>query len=287
MDALFEDSRKAIEKFQRDHFQDCMAAVKKAVEDANRPQLEQMKALVEKALPQLTKNVLADFQRPHIELAQALAKEMLDRSSAEAKKAFEAFGGVLTECQKVIWARGWMVDADCPLVAIVKESETEDSGRDVGLLDEMMLEYYGEKKVEHESYLLESWPNRSAAFEEAFEAAKNGTYRSAVIQLLTLTEYITFERAKARFFALQFKKGLGKPISRLYLELESRSPSMARMLRVLSAYSPVCCCEEDAIPGIVNRHQVLHGADDCYGTEMNYYRCISLNVFLTRYLKNT
>lgn len=251
------------------------SSLTRAILEVQRPQLELAKAAIEKAVPSM--------QRPVFEAARAAVEQLQEQRTAEMRAIMEGFGQVLTACQEILWQRSWMVDSDCPLVAIVKGAEVPDGDRDVSKLDAWMLEYFEERREQHESFLLQSWPAREAALQDAFALYQEGRHRPAILTLLPLIEYVSFERTGTKFFEQRDMKGGGR-VSRTYLRLVGQSGKIDRILQVLAKYSPMYCGEQDAIPQIINRHSAIHGRDDSFGTEMNYFRCISVLVFLTRYL---
>jgi hypothetical protein len=230
-------------------------------------------------------NAIVKKQAPSLSQAREALVELVAgvqcEAAKEARVALDAFGKVLTVHQKLLWSRGWMVDEKCPLVAINKGAEKEDGTWDHDQVDQWMLEYFQENIAKHQQLLLNTWPDRAEALQEIFDLAASGKFRGAIAALLPMVDYISQQRAGAKFFNLTHMKG-GKMVSTAYKAL-IESANVSRVLEVLCEYSPVYCIQDGRKKGIINRHDVLHGDDDTYGTEMNYFRCLSIAVSLTTF----
>ena len=167
--------------------------------------------------------------------------------------------------------RGWFLGPRMPVAVIPQLGRTvEVSPNDV---DEAVGLHVRRHLDDIEAALVESYPHRSQLVQEGFWAHRKCKYSLSIPAFLIQADGIFHDSFQKYLFITRERKDAVRAVSS-----EVRGRFFQAVLYPLSVDTPLWVdtrCLEDTFEGL-NRHQVLHGIEVEYNTELNSLKAISL-----------
>lgn len=138
--------------------------------------------------------------------------------------------------------------------------------------DRLMCEKTRDRLDDIEADLLAAFPSRSPILQEAFEAHRQAMFNLSVPVLIAQADGIWHDRCQKSPFSKERRKAVPQIIS--HPNARTAAP-LARAL--LGGRWPLALNTRQRRPEFsdLNRHQVLHGEDTDYGTELNSLKAVS------------
>lgn len=153
-------------------------------------------------------------------------------------------------------------------------------------LDEYLSKNYTDRLLEIEANLKLKHPSREQIINEAFYAHNQGLFYSSICLFITLVDGICDDVYQAKFFINNKKDHLPQ----IKDKIEDRMNFADFILTPVINKGPINSWEKelDKHPIRLNRHEIIHGIDVSYGTQINSLRFISMLSyidFVTTYFK--
>lgn len=175
----------------------------------------------------------------------------------------ERLVGVLVE-------RGWYPDTRMAPASLALLSSCIDE--DPCAIDEIMQDVFRERLANIEARLAGEYPERSAVLRDAFWAHRASRYNLSIPVFLSQADGIWCDRINRNLF----HNGTSEAIQTLLLQVSD--PNARELIRALDTSGwPLAMSKGRRPSGFtdLNRHQVLHGEDIGYGTEINSLKAAS------------
>lgn len=175
----------------------------------------------------------------------------------------------------LIAQHGWYIDLESEFNFPSLIAEKLTNSQEI-FAYEMLSNYYKENIEQIFERLIQRHPIRKDILLQTLEAFKNKLYCLVVPTLLSQIDGICFDFTKKKFF---IKERNNKYLPQITSELEKSSSSfLALYLSPLQNQTPIMVREQDIdqFPCRLNRHEILHGINSEYGTEINSLKIISL-----------
>ena len=177
----------------------------------------------------------------------------------------------MKESALVLLKFGWYIPGDFELKKIAELTELVKSKK-VKKSDKILTDFFNEKIDNIEENLITKHSERSEILKEAFNSHKMKMYYSSTILFLSQADGITESKMFIR------RKNFDKNID------PTKNPDF---INVLGEESPLNVdTRKDENPDFfsdLNRHGVMHGLSNNYGTEKNSLRALSLLCFVDDY----
>lgn len=206
------------------------------------------------------------FENPILEQLDNF-KEIGERLKEYAEKTPEYF--------LLIAQHGWFIDLESELNLPAKVAfEIQDD--ELETAKELMAEYYKENIDQIFNKLIKRHPNRKEILTQILSAYNNGNYSLLIPSVLTQVDGICFDFTKKKFF---IKEKMNIYLPQVTSELEKSAGTFLDLyLSPLQNQTPIMVREQDIskFPCHLNRHEILHGINTDYGTEVNSLKVISL-----------
>ncbi len=243
-----------------------MAGITAAILNAHRP-FEQFRKHVEKQA-RLTRQIFEQF-RPNIEAIKQM-RENSKNFSRETKSALRKLG-----------EQGWYLDHDTTPAETWKFARAIDND-DHDEAQKALVTHYRRRYPEIFTKLTEKHPHRAKIINQAAVAHKKKQFYLSVPVLLAQADGICKEHTGFELF----KKEHGRPVTARIYDLADEDSLRAAFLYPLSIILPILDSKEPdkADSQRLNRHEVLHGVNLQYGTEVNSLKSISLLYYITNVL---
>jgi hypothetical protein len=250
-------------------------AMQKAVEPAIRFQknLNQPLLNFQKSFEHINKIYasIPKFENPILEHMDAF-KEIGERLKEYAEKTPEYF--------LLIAQHGWFIDLESELNLPGKVAYEIQHG-ELESANELLLGYYNENIEQIFERLIDRHPSRKEILTQILDAFKNENYSLLVPSVLTQVDGICFDFTKRKFF---IKEKKNKYLPQVTSELEKSAGDFLDLyLSPLQNQTPIMVREQDIskFPCHLNRHEILHGINADYGTEINSLKVISLLKYIS------
>lgn len=192
-------------------------------------------------------------------------------------EALQAFPGVVRRCTSELAALGWFVDMGYGARHLDDLSRWIQAG-EITAVDDFLVKHLIKRQADIQSTLLKQYPARSPALQEAFRCASMEMYYAAIPVLLAQVDGVAVDILGGKFF----KSDSRRP--------QVAAPLLSRQLDdiqrgYLSAFeknSGINASDtyEHEFPHSPNRHKILHGLDNAYGTQVTYFKALSLLNFV-------
>lgn len=157
--------------------------------------------------------------------------------------------------------------------------------------DKYMSQYISINADDFKANLINNYPNRKIQIEDAFRAHELGIYYSSIPTFLALAEGIGRDLYPEIGI---FAKRSGLPVTNdLFNSMSGLSvfeESVLKPLKVASEVTRTINNPTSHERTILNRHLIMHGRSDQYGSEVNSLKAISLAYFVHKslsHIKNT
>ena len=263
-----------IRKLQKQWAEQSMA-IQKAIE----PTLELQKKLNEplmnfrKSFENINKIYasIPKFENPFLQHLQTF-KKIGERLKIYVKKTPGHF--------LLIAQHGWFIDLESELdfpsevANYIQKNETDAA-------KELLVNYYKTNFDRIFKKLIKRHYNRKEILEEIKSSFLIGNYSVLIPTVLTQVDGICFDFTKRKFF---LKDKNNNYLPQVTGELEKSSGTFLELcLTPLQNQTPIMAREKDMsnFPCNLNRHEILHGINFDYGTEINSLKVISLLKYIS------
>lgn len=178
---------------------------------------------------------------------------------------------------KLLAERGWYLDHEFPIGKVKRLREHLEQGNEEAV-DKFMCTYFCEALPALKVNLSQKYPHRTLALNAALDALANKQPVLAIPILLAQSDGICSELLGAKLF----QKEKGRPLVAKKIEALNLDDASGVFLSVLSFPGGVAASTDfrDKYPHCLNRHEILHGLDSTYGTEINGWKALSLLSFV-------
>lgn len=250
-------------------------AMQKAVEPALAMQksLEQPLLNFQKSFEHINKIYasIPKFENPILEHLDTF-KEIGEKLKEYAERTPEYF--------LLIAQHGWFIDLESELNLPSRVAYELQDG-ELETANELLIEYYKENLEQIFQSLIKRHPNRKEILSQILNGYKNGSHSLLIPSILTQVDGICFDFTKRKFF---IKERKNKYLPQVTSELErSAGNFLGLYLSPLQNQTPIMVQEKDIskFPCHLNRHEILHGINTDYGTEINSLKVISLLKYIS------
>lgn len=175
----------------------------------------------------------------------------------------------------LIAQHGWFIDLESEL-NLAGKVVFEIQNDELQTANELLVEYYKENLDQIFDSLIKRHSGRKEILTQILNAYKNGNYYLLIPSVLTQVDGICFDFTKRKFF---IKDKKNKYLPQVTSELEKSAGAFLDLyLSPLQNQTPIMVREQDIskFPCHLNRHEILHGINTDYGTEVNSLKVISL-----------
>ena len=199
------------------------------------------------------------------------------------RESLAALPGDIESVSKSLAGRGWYIDSEMPITVLRPVLACFVEGREAEV-DEFFVRHFSSRVESLQDQLLASYPLRSKPLTQAFAAHRSGQYELSIAVFLAQADGICAQVLGGKLF----QKRDGRPQVAKKLEAMDLPDSSGVFLSVLGLPGGICANEEFRVkfPNCLNRHEILHGIDSNYGTEMNGWKAISLVGFVGLFASN-
>lgn len=196
--------------------------------------------------------------------------------TAEAMKVFVQIAhlsGMFPEGIKTLAKYGWYMSNEIELqriskaIRLIKKNNVEDANR-------LLVQFYTDNLDEIENGLYRKCPKRKEAIQQAIGAHKHGLYFASTPTLLIQADGICNGKL--------YKQSNGKKPGLTNFFETSCPDYTAQLLGILTEISAIDSKieQKDSYFSDLNRHEVIHGLNLNYGTEINSLKALSLLCFV-------
>ena len=175
---------------------------------------------------------------------------------------------------------GWFIDLESDLNLALRVAYKLQKN-EIEVANELMISYYKENLSNIFKRLIERHPNRKEILSQIQNGYKNKYHSIIIPTILTQIDGICFDFTKRKFF---IKERKNKFLPQVTSEIEKLADSFLNLyLSPIQNQTPIMVREKDIsnFPCYLNRHEILHGINTDYGTEINSLRVISLLKYLS------
>ena len=172
---------------------------------------------------------------------------------------------------------GWYMSPDMSVTSIAETGKLFSSGR-VLEADQQMVAFFKNNESRIEGTLNEHFPARAPIIKRAFDAHRRGYYELSIPVMLAQADGICFELIGKPLYQKRYSSPLTAHFADRFGAAAVLSPSLEPLRRV--GQITVDSKEVQSVPGILNRHGILHGSIIDYATPINSYKVISLLSYL-------
>ncbi|WP_187372208.1 hypothetical protein, partial [Vibrio cholerae] len=149
--------------------------------------------------------------------------------------------------------------------------------------DKFLMEYFNSKAEEIERILLEKLPRRESQIKQAFIAYREQLYYLSIPALLILAESVCRDLSGNLGLYSKHKQGSNKAHKPLTDDLFDNMDDIDQLEEVLfiplrkrSSLTKNCSNPTAHQKKLLNRHLIIHGQSDNYGSEINSIKSLSL-----------
>ncbi len=198
----------------------------------------------------------------------------------EIGERLKAYSEETPKCFLLIAQHGWYIDLESELNFPALVAEKLNSQQE-NIAYELLADYYRQNIQEIFERLIKRHPNRKEVFLQSLEGFNSNLHFLVIPTLLSQIDGICFDFTKKKFF---LKERNNKYLPQITSELENSASSFLSLyLSPLQNQTPIMVREEDIdkFPCKLNRHEILHGINSEYGTEINSLKIISLIKYIS------
>lgn len=204
---------------------------------------------------------------------------------------FENIGEILKAYEEqtpkhilLIAQHGWFIEIDVDLgmaAGIYNEIESGDYEK----VDQRLISYYSENLELIFNTLVDRHKNREEILREILLAYNNRSYYTLIPTIFSQVDGICSDFTKEKFFMKENnKKSKNRFLPKVTAELEKNEGGILEFyLSPLQNQTPIIAREEDLgkYPCKLNRHEIMHGVNTTYGTQINSLKAISLLKYIS------
>jgi hypothetical protein len=185
----------------------------------------------------------------------------------------------------LIAQHGWFIDLESE-INFPRKVACQIQNDELETANELLVDYYRERLDQIFNRLIKRHPNRQKILEQVLNAYRNGSHSLLIPSVLTQVDGICFDFTKRKFF---IKEKNNKYLPQVTSGLEKSAGAFLDLyLSPLQNQIPIMVREQDIsqFPCHLNRHEILHGINADYGTEVNSLKVISLLKYVSDLLTN-
>jgi hypothetical protein len=171
---------------------------------------------------------------------------------------------------------GWYLDPEMFVNDPDRFANEFESGQGQAAED-ALCRYFRDRAPEISKTLQEAVPARARLIKDAFAAHERGEYGLSIVALLAQVDGICFEVTGNHYFR-RMRGGPPAPRTHAFVS-QVQDAYRAAILSPLGEPLPINATEKErsgSAPGLLNRHEVMHGDSLAFDTEINSLRAISL-----------
>lgn len=206
------------------------------------------------------------------------------------QSGFQEFTDKLTEETKhsiiILAQHGWFISLNMSSSEIVK-CATSVLDDEIDGVDKIMTSYYRNYSDTIREFLTQKFPNRSIVLNDAFEAHNRNKFNLSIPIFLIQSDGICDEVIGIQLYSRE----KGGPKTTNYAAQFQHDSFMSALLEPFRIKLPISANEREreslTIENYLNRHEILHGENCNYGTEINSLKAISLINFVATVLLKT
>lgn len=197
---------------------------------------------------------------------------------AAMQDAAVVFCAQLPKLEEGLTKRAWFVSAEVPVTLLRKCEKAMAEGNFVAV-DELMSSFTENRAEVVGEAALKYFPARKLAVDAAFAAHHRGDYWCAIPLLLSQADGVCRDMLNAQLYS---KSKRNRRQLEDALRPLSDQDTLAILLHALRINGPLNASSSEMVqyPGMLNRHEVLHGSSTVFGTRLNSLKSISLIDFL-------
>jgi hypothetical protein len=140
-------------------------------------------------------------------------------------------------------------------------------------LDLYLSNYYTNKLATIKNGLNAKYPKRKSILNQAFQSHENGMYYSSICLLITQIDGICQDIFNAKFFINKsYLPEIKVKLDKKKIKYSDFLLSVINKKAIINSWEK----EIDQFPIRLNRHEIIHGVDTSYGTELNSLKIISM-----------
>lgn len=180
----------------------------------------------------------------------------------------------------LIAQHGWFIDLESELNFPSEVANYIQKG-EINTAKKLLVNYYKKKLDRIFEKLIKRHHNRKEILEEIRTSFRTGNHSVLIPTVLTQIDGICFDFTKRKFF---IKDKNNNYLPQVTSELEKSSGTFLDLfLTPLQNQTPIMAREKDIsnFPCHLNRHEILHGINFDYGTEINSLKVISLLKYIS------
>jgi hypothetical protein len=233
-------------------------------------------ATIRQSLTELSQTINSTFSTDFVEQIKAVFEdlgEQLYKILQAVKVALDRLPPELQQLIPLLADRGWFVSDEIP-VSILPYLKKQFELKNLGRVDECMANCIREVAPSILSSAIKDFPRRTEILSAAFKAYDAKEYALSIPILLIQAEGICQDILSVKLFS----KKKGVPVTKSALEPLPNDPLTEAMLSPLMTGCGITANENERqeYPNAFNRHEILHGIDVEYASEINALKAISL-----------
>jgi hypothetical protein len=195
--------------------------------------------------------------------------------SAQCLRSYKDLPLQLRDSLLALAEQGWFLDFDMPLGITLKLKEYSFSE-----IESFIERYFDERKDAIKNAIIDKYPHRAHIVISAFNAHARGEYELAIPVLFAQSDGICEEETGDNVF-----RGAKKPQTFNYVERLACDIFAFELSQALARKFPLSASKlerkQKSYRGL-NRHMVMHGESQDYGTKINSLKVISLINYVTQ-----
>lgn len=273
--------------------QETMKQLSEIIQEATRPATEHMRKISEAMAEHARK--ISEVTAPVKQLMRKISEDM-----TPVAKLFRELPDKTKSLLKKLAEKGWFLPLDIsipPVDHLTKLIESKDDEE----VDRLLVEFYTDRLGKVLSNLAAAFPERAHLFRSAFKAHNRKEYDLSIPVLLAQADGLCYGMLGVKLFSREHKKKTEKnsrPRTEKALERKIGSIPLVSIydafLEPLRSGSALMLNKDQmkekrrSIPGynVLNRHEIMHGIDKTYGSEVNSLKATAQLDYL-RYIQKT
>lgn len=261
--------------------QETMKQFSEKVQEAMAPGAEQMRKFAK---------IMAEHTRKISEVMAPVKEHMrkISEATASVAKRIIELPDKTKRVLKNLAEKGWFLPLDITIPAVDHLAKLIESNDDEEI-DRSLIEFYTEQLDELLNNLVATLPERAHLFRAAFKAHNHREYDLSIPVLLAQADGVCYDMLGEKLFSRGRKKGQKNSPPRTKKALERKIGSIGLVsiydafLEPLRSGSALMLNKDQmkekrrTIPGynVLNRHEIMHGIDKNYGSEVNSLKAIA------------
>lgn len=201
------------------------------------------------------------------------AESMRAIFSPEVIKYFNSLPEIIKKSFVELANHGWFIDSNMSNSFIQKVSDYFIIGKSK-YADKLMIQYYTNNFETIEKTIIEKYPKRHKILKSAFNAYKSKKYELCIPIFLAQADGICYESIGLDLYRKRNKQ----PVTKKYVDENIKGRFSQVFMYSLTETLPIRASsnERQNDLGELNRHLILHGISNDYGTKVNGLKSLSL-----------